>query len=218
MANAPINSKLEFTICKETANLAVTAGELIAIYQTLRLEIGNPAFLSRLDRIMAQLLDCYRIPLDALQPLLELDSPDAFQREFTAVYDVYRDQFLQYASQPRRYVDEAYAQYLELSMMREATTSYPLLKRTFDRLFQFIDKWINNDSWLIMSMDTLFKMLNRLLGEVASLKASDPDEAWWMYHSFVAALRPLHDVIRQHVAVMETLRGDVAVDHPDAAA
>ncbi len=218
MSNASINSKLEFTICKEAGNIAVTAGELIAMHQALCREIANPPFVDRLERISESLLACYRIPLEGLKPLLEVASQAQFQQSFEAIHGNYRDQFLQYASQPRRFVDDAYAHYLELSMMREAATGYPPLKRNFDRLYQYMDKWINNDSWLIMSMDSLFKMVNRLLGEVASLNVSDPDEAWWMYHSLFNNLQPLTALIEQRVTTLaEMLEGRVATPSGAAA-
>ena len=218
MSSASINSKLEFTICKEVASIGVTAGELIAIHQTIVREIGSPVFLGRMEQIREHLLACYRIPLEALHPLLDLDTPERFAQQFDAVVAHYRENYLQYASRPRRFVDQAYEQYLELSMSREASTSYPLLKRTFDRFFQYIDKWINNDSWLIMSMDTLFKMMQRFLAEIVEMKAKDVDDAWWIYQGMLTNLRPFIAIVSDHCDMLAQLELAAGLKEGGAAA
>ena len=218
MSAATINARLEFTISKEASSIAVTAGEVIAIYQTLCRDIESPAFVDRMNRILAQLEACYRIPVDALQALVSVTTLEQFKQQFETLHTEYSANYLNYASMPRRYVDAAYEQYLELSMGKEAATTYPVLRRAFDRFFQYIDKWINNDSWLIMSMDTLFKMTHRLLGEVATLKARDLDDAWWMYQSAMANLEPFLVLVHNRCEVMASACGGAGASQAGAAA
>jgi hypothetical protein len=97
--------------------------------------------------------------------------------------------------------------------MREAKTSFPLLKRTFGRLAELTDKWIANDYWLAMSIDTLYKMLPRLLTEIAELKQKNPGDAWLVYRAAVSDFDIHLALIRQQNA-----RFREAVRQPEATA
>ncbi|MGR8999990.1 MAG: hypothetical protein ACU88J_13220, partial [Gammaproteobacteria bacterium] len=74
-------------------------------------------------------------------------------------------------------------------------TAYPLLKRTFARLDEFIDKWITNDAWLAMSIENHVKMLYRFLTEIAELKQKDPTDAFTIFQAAMVALHPYYALL-----------------------
>ncbi len=86
---------------------------------------------------------------------------------------------------------------------KETQTAYPLLKRTFERLDEFIDKWITNDAWLAMSIENLLKMLHRFLNEVAELKQKDPTDAFTVFRVVMVALRPYYALLENDWKALE---------------
>jgi hypothetical protein len=89
---------------------------------------------------------------------------------------------------------------MALREYKETQTAYPLIKRTFARLDEFIDKWITNDSWLAMSIENLLKMLHRFLNEVAELKQKDPSDAFTIFQAVMGALRPYYALLEKEGA------------------
>jgi hypothetical protein len=92
---------------------------------------------------------------------------------------------------------------MALRNYKETQTAYPLLKRTFTRLDEFIDKWITNDAWLAMSIENLLKMLHNFLNEVAELKQKDPTDAFTIFQAAMVALRPYFALLENDWKVLE---------------
>ena len=140
-------------------------------------------------------------------PLFEFDSEAALINSFDECHSTYSACYLKEISKPRAYADEAYEEYLLLKGQKECKTSFPLLKRTFLRLDKFVDKWITNDAWLAMSIDNLFKRLQTLLNEIATLKKKDPADAFLIYNAAFHDFHPYLGLIRQQRTLLE-IRSD----------
>ncbi len=174
---------IEFVVTKELGNIAATQTEFAAITRTINGEIGPGPFSTLFNTLMARMADTYAVVTDTLQPFMTLDSEATFNSGFDAVITSYRGTYLRQISKARTLTVDAYDDYEHLVCMREAKTGYPLLKRTFARLAELTDKWIANDYWLAMSIDTLFKMLPRLLQEIEDMKTKDPADAYLIYQA-----------------------------------
>jgi len=177
---------LEFSVNKELASISVTLTELAAVVGILRRQLPNTSFQTQLSQLVRPLFECYAVIADNLAPWRELLDEAVFQRDFEARHEAYQANFLKEASKPRIFCEQAYEQYQLLKSCKEVKTSYPLLKRNFTRLDEYLDKWIDNDTWLVMSMDLMFKMLNRLLQEIAEFKRKDAEDAYLVYASAFA--------------------------------
>jgi len=174
---------IEFVVTKELGNIAATLSEFSSVTRIINGEIGPGEFSTLFNTLMGRMAKTYDVVIDNLQPLIDLDSEDAFVAGFEGRVADYNSRYLMEISKARTLTVDAYDDYEHLVCMREAKTGYPLLKRTFTRLAELTDKWIANDYWLAMSIDTLYKMLPRLLNEIAALKRKDPAAAWLIYHA-----------------------------------
>lgn len=200
---------IEFVVTKELGNIAATQTEFAAITRTVNGEIGPGPFSILFNTLMGRMADAYAVVIDTLQPLIEIDSEAAFTSGFDEVVAAYRESYLLQISKARTLTVDAYDDYEHLVCMREAKTGYPLLKRTFTRLAELTDKWIANDYWLAMSIDTLFKMLPRLLQEIEDLKQKDPADAYLIYSSAFDDFQYHLDLIRQQNARFRRVIRDV---------
>ncbi|MFC3607438.1 hypothetical protein [Stutzerimonas tarimensis] len=172
---------VEASILKELGNLGMTVTELSAIRQLVKTHIHNPAFLTPFDTLVDELGKCYDVLLGVFEPLVALDTEAAFLDAFDSRHEAFRASYLTQASKPRPCAENAFEAYLILKTLKESRTGYPILRRTFARLDELVDKWVTNDAWLVMHLDGALKMLNRLLIEVAELKQRDPEDAWLVF-------------------------------------
>lgn len=193
---------VDFTITKELANVGVTVTELTSITAIIQSEIKGREFNELFDRVVNELAQTYDVVVDNLVPLLAIATLDEFAQQFDQHYADFKDRYLMEISKPRSYCDEAYETYLVLKTLRETKTQFPLLKRTFDRFDEFIEKWVTNDEWLPMSVDTLFKMIYRLLTEISDTKTKDIEDAYLLYQSAREDFTPHLQLI---IAKQETL-------------
>lgn len=198
---------IELTIAKEFANIGLTATEWSALADTINGHIRNRDFTVPFNRMIAELARCYDLVDEVMTPFEAMDSEALFIENFSSCHDRYKGSFLHLAGRPRKYSDDAYETYLVLHMMKECRTSYPLLRRTFDRLDQFVDKWVTNDAWLAMNIDTLLKMFNRFLLEVAEFQRKDAEDAFLLYDSAFTQFRVFMTLIRQLRAKLPSLEG-----------
>ena len=193
---------LEFTIDKELANISVTLTELASVTAIINQQISNRDFLGQFNQMVATLNQCYQVIIISIQPWMELDSEALFCSQFDARHEAYKTSFLKEASRPRLFVEQAYDQNLALNTFKELKTNYPLLKRTFMRFDEYFDKWIDNDTWLVMSMDTVFKMLNRLLQEIGEFKRKDSEDAYQLYQYAFGDIRIYLQIIQEKSAFL----------------
>ncbi|HEX4939301.1 MAG TPA: hypothetical protein VFX11_11545 [Candidatus Kapabacteria bacterium] len=189
---------IEFTITKELASISVTATELAAISTLVRGQIGSRDFRGQFDPLLASIAGAYDVVIQLLQPFAALRDAADFNRDFTACHTHYKAVYLKEASRPRLFTEQAFQQYQILKTCRELQTGFPLLKRTFTRLDELIDKWIDNDCWLVMNMDTVFKLLHRLLNEFETMRIKDPDEAWLLYRQAFDGFDPYLAILARH--------------------
>jgi hypothetical protein len=181
---------VELNIVRELATVCVTASELAAIENLIKSELKKPAFVEQLNKMAGAIGECYEVTLTNIQPWLEMTNETEFCENFDTAHANYKATYLGMSNQPRVASERAYIAYMTLREYKETQTAYPLIKRTFVRLDEFIDKWITNDAWLAMSIENLLKMLHRFLNEVAELKQKDPDDAFIIFQAMTAALRP----------------------------
>ncbi len=202
----------EFKLLKSMATIAATASELAAVNTLITGEIGSADFLEEYDSLLADILNTYHGFENILRPLTAIRSAEDFEEHFSARFQFYGDNYQSALSEPRINAEFTFEKYLQFRKRREVKTSYPLLKNAFSRLHEYIDKWIDNDIWLAMTIDSLLKTLFRLLGEVNAVCARDPEEAFAVYNAFVAGLSSYLDLIHQALEQIEATR--LPVDQP----
>lgn len=188
---------LELDIGKQLASINVTLSELISITNTVNTELQNTPFGIQFNEMIEQIAQSFDVVTDNLLPLCEMASEEEFSSSYDNRHSTYKDTYLMEISKPRNYGEQAYEQYLELKTSREMKTGYPLLKRSFERFDFLIDKWINNDAWLAMSIDNLFKRLQQLLNEIGTLNTKDPADAFTIYQSAFAGFKLYIDLLKQ---------------------
>jgi hypothetical protein len=147
--------------------------------------------------------ECYGITVANLQPWLEMTNETEFCEKFDSAYADYKATYLSITNRPRVASEQAYIEYMALREYKETQTAYPLLKRTFERLDEFIDKWVTNDAWLAMTIENLLKMLYRFLTEVAELKQKDPTDGFTIYQALMVAFRPYYALLEIDWKVLE---------------
>ena len=186
---------VEFNIMRELATVCVTASELAAIEHLVKSELKKPDFVEQFDKMTGAIGECYSVVVANVQPWLDITDESTFCEKFDSVHADYKATYLSITNRPRVASEQAYNEYILLREFKETQTAYPLLKRTFVRLDEFIDKWITNDAWLAMSIENLLKILHRFLNEVADLKQKDPSDAFIIFQAAMVALRPYYALL-----------------------
>ena len=194
---------VELNIVRNMATVCVTVSELAAIENLIKGELKNPAFVEQFDKMAGAIGECYGVIADKVQPWLEITNETEFCEKFDSAHADYKATYLSITNQPRVASEQAYIEYMALRNYKETQTAYPLLKRTFARLDEFIDKWITNDAWLAMSIENLLKMLHRFLNEVAEFKQKDPNDAFTIFQAGMVALRPYYALLENDWKVLE---------------
>jgi hypothetical protein len=194
---------VELNIVRNLATVCVTVSELAAIENLIKGELKNPAFVEQFDKMTGAIGECYGVIAAKVQPWLEITNETEFCEKFDSVHAGYKATYLSITNQPRVASEQAYIEYMALRNYKETQTAYPLLKRTFSRLDEFIDKWITNDAWLAMSIENLLKMLHRFLNEVAELKQKDLTDAFTIFQAAMVALRPYYALLENDWKVLE---------------
>ena len=187
----------ERIIIEELAMVSMTLTELLSIGRIVSTEIKDPSFTTQFRLMVDTLAQSYDVVSENLLAFSQLDSEERFGNEFDALHENYTASYLKEISKPRSYAEAAYEAHLELKRMKQSKTSFPLLKRTFLRLDELIDKWADNDVWLAMSIDNMFKRLNHLFNEVAELKKKDVSDAYMIFHSAMICFKDYIDLIVQ---------------------
>jgi len=191
---------IELDITRELATSSATLMELAGVANTVNALLSDSDFTRRFNKIVDDIGNSYDTVTENLLPLAEFTSEEAFINGFDARHAAYSACYLTEISRPRCSGEDAYEEYLVLQTYREFKTSYPLLKRSFERFRQFIDKWVDNDAWLAMSVDNLLKRLHSLLNEIATLKKKDPSDAYVIY-------RAAFDGFSPYLRIMQDGRG-----------
>jgi hypothetical protein len=181
---------IELDITRELATISATLMELAAVANMVNTEMGDSDFTRRFNKIIDDIGNSYDTVTANLLPLAEFTSEEAFNNGFDARHAAYSACYLTEISRPRSSWEDAYEEYQVLQNAKEFKTSFPLLKRSFERFKQFIDKWVDNDAWLAMSVDNLFKRLQALLNEIATLKHKDPSDAYVIYRAAFDGFSP----------------------------
>jgi len=194
---------VELNIVRELATVSVTASELAAIENLIKGELNKPAFIEQFDKMAGAIGECYGVTAAKIQPWLEITDETEFCEKFDSAHTDFKATYLSITNQPRVASEQAYIEYMVLREYQETKTAYPLLKRTFERLDEFIDKWITNDAWLAMSIENLLKMLHRFLNEVAELKQKDPTDAFTVFRVVMVALRPYYALLENDWKALE---------------
>lgn len=198
---------IELDLLRELGTISVTLSELSAVTRLINGELKNSDFGQRYNHMVAEICVGYDAVTDNLLPLCEFESQAEFEKHFDDRHAAYKACYLNEISKPRNHGEAAYLEYLELQTLPQMKTGYPLLKRAFTRLDQFIDKWINNDAWLAMCVDNLFKRLQQLLNDIAGLKQKDAEDAFLIYQSALGAFKT-HLLLIQQLNV--SLKQEVA--------
>jgi hypothetical protein len=194
---------IELDSLQELASINVALTELTSLTRIINGEIRSGEFHDRFNKIVEDIARCFDVVTDNLQALSEIDSETALGDKFDQFHSDYTACYLKEISKPRIYSDDAYEGYVLLRLQKEIKTGFPLLKRTFERLDKFIDKWVTNDAWLAMAVDNLFKRLQALFNEIATLKKKDPEEAYLIYASAWHDFKPYLDLIKQQLAELQ---------------
>jgi hypothetical protein len=191
-----------FKINEELAAIAVTSTELLSITRALTNLVNNADFIRCFNGIVAEINKSYAVVADSFSPFYELDSEEAFTHLFDAKHEAFKGSYLMDVSKPRRYCDNVYDAYIQLQQTKEAKSGFPMLKRNFERLDAFYDKWITNDNLLGMSIDGVVKLQNRQLNEIAEIKKKDAEyayivlsSAWEDFRDYLTLIQTKSDTV-----------------------
>lgn len=171
-----------FRINEELSSITVTATELLSICKSFSSTVKNEEFTELFNSIVSEVNQCYGVVTGSFAPFFELDCEQSFIEEFDQRHQTFRDNYLLDVSKPRKYCDNVYDSYIQLQHTKEAKSSYPALKRNFQRLDKLYDKWISNDNFLGLSIDAVLKQKNLLLTQIAELKKKDAEESWQVFY------------------------------------
>jgi len=188
---------IELDIVRELGTINATLSELSSIARTVNSQIRNGDFSTRFNKVVEDIGKSYDVVIANLVPLSGLETEGAFVDHFDDRHAAYTACYLKEIHKPRAYAEDAYEEHLLLKTMKESKTNFPLLKRSYERLDQLVDKWVTNDAWLAMSIDNLFKRLQTLLNEIATLKQKDPEDAFLIYASAFTTFSPYLELIAQ---------------------
>ena len=193
---------IEFNLLKDMAAITNTAVELVAVNRIIKSHIGARAFNADYDSMLGNISHCYQVVIENLEPLLaiETDTDEGFAAAFQPVYQRYIDSYLLEISRPRVDAEYVYEKNLQFRKLKEVGTSFPILKHAFTRLHEIVDKWLDNDIWLAMTIDSLFKLIARLLNEISELTSKDPEHAFWVFQSGIKPLSMYLSVLKAQVA------------------
>lgn len=190
---------VEFNLLKDMGTINSTALELVAVNRLIKSHIGNAAFLAEYDSMVSDINACYQVVIDNLEPFVELQTQADFEAKFEALYRHYIDSYLTEISRPRVHAEFVYEKNLQFRKLKEVKTGFPILKRSFARLHEIVDKWLDNDIWLAMTIDSLFKLLARLLNEINETAAKDTEDAFLVYQGGVLVLADYLAILKQQV-------------------
>lgn len=182
---------LELKIYKELGSINAAAMQWHNIAATVNKTMGGGEFKDNFNRMYSALIGLFRVVESDIGAVYQIQSIESFNEQFLTLKKDYSASFLKSASQPRQFTEAAHEEYITLSTLKEINTGYPLLKRCFSDLYQYMDKWVTNDSWLVMCADTVFKTTNRWLIDMESFFKQDPDEAWLIYECHCKHMRTL---------------------------
>jgi len=197
---------IEFQVIKDIGTISATLSEVAAVNKVICEEISSENFHKEYESLLFDILQSYRLVVDTLQPLLSIKTAEVFNEHFSKVFADYGERYQATHSETRVNAEFTFEKNLQFRKRKEVKTSYPSLKKSFSRLHDFIDKWIDNDIWLCMTIDTLLKMLFRHLTEVSELYKKDEEMAFGLYCSCVHNLIPFMQIIEQDLNNIDTTR------------
>ena len=199
---------IELDILRELGTINATLSELSSIATTVNGQIRSGEFNTRFNKIVEDIGKSYDVVSANFRPLSGLQSEVDLVDQFDDRHAAYTACYLKEIHKPRAYAEDAYLEHLLLKTMKESKTNFPLLKRSYERLDQLVDKWVTNDAWLAMSIDNLFKRLQTLLNEIATLKQKDPEDAFLIYNTAFTSFSPYLELIIQKRNLMGSQIGE----------
>lgn len=186
---------IELNCLKDISAISITATELCALDSIILENISNPDFLNQYNDLLYDIINSYQVVLDNLMPFMSISTQQQFEMDFQQSYQSYIGCYLKEISRPRVNAECTYEKYLQFKKLKEVNTGFPLLKRSFLRLHDFIDKWLDNDIWLAMYIDSLFKMVARLLNEINDIGRHDSEDAFIVFQSSLLQFIPYVQII-----------------------
>lgn len=167
-----------FKINEELASIAVTSTELLATSRSVVEYLKAKDFIDSFANIILEINRSYPVVINAFQPFNQLLTIDSFEQTFDDLHKNFKDSYLLDISKPRKFCDNVYDDYIAMQQMKEAKTGFPPVKSNFIRLNELYDKWINNDAYLAMSIDSAIKLENILLSDITNEKNIDLEDAY----------------------------------------
>jgi hypothetical protein len=186
----------EMILLKDLAVITATRQEWLDIAASIRRYIATPDFSAGFDAVVETLLRCYSFTDTLLQPFVAIADAGRFAEQFDVLNGEYQQSYLNSLSEARHAADACFEHYLLLSQGKECKTGYPPLKHSFARLDYMVDKYVTNDAWLVMHIDSVIRRLSRFLNEVAELKKVDSDDALALYAGLINSVRVYQVLLR----------------------
>ncbi len=207
----------EFMALKEMGTISATATELAAVNALICEETGPGDFQAQYQDLLSDVLNTYRLILSSLTPLTAMTDRAAFKEGLALMVAEFSTSLPVTTNEARNNAEFTYEKNLQFRKRAEVKTSYPILKNAFSRLHDYIDKWIDNDIWLVMSLDNLLKRLLRHLEDVQAMQGKDNEMAYAMYLSCAGQLAPYVSLIQTSLARIEADLPAMSAGSTDAA-
>lgn len=186
----------EMSLLKELAVLSVVRQEWRDVAAVVLGQIRKDTFVGLYQSMDSEVEKLFAFMAETLSPFVAIQSEADFVERFDALQLDYQETFLEQAGKPRYFADEAFEYFIPIQQSKEFNTGYPLLKQAFDRLDFLVDKYVANDSWILMSIDTVMKRLSRWLLELVEIKKADSEDAWRLYSGIMSSATPYVDILK----------------------
>lgn len=192
--------ELEPTIFKEVTNIRGSIEQLSSLVEVIEAEAPAGDFHTQFRDLLTDIIASYRVVTDNLSPLCSMPTAEAFERSFAGRFECYAEHCGAEISKPRENAEETFNKYLQFRKLAVVRTKYPVLQRAFAEFHAYVDKWVDNDVWLAMSIDVSFKLLLKWMSRIKETKARDAAAAFADFSAFISTLSP------HVVAIEENLR------------
>jgi hypothetical protein len=183
-------------LLKDLSAITATRREWLDIAASIRRCISAPDFCAGFAAVVETLLPCYTFIDAMLQPFVDIADASRFAQEFDERNQAYQQTYLNSLSEARHAADACFEHYLLLAQDKTCKTGYPPLQHSFARLDYMVDKYVTNDAWLVMHIDSVIRRLSRFLNEVAELKKVDSDDALALYQGLMNSIRAYQSLLR----------------------
>lgn len=185
----------ELNAIKDLSTICATGSEVANVVFQLRQTARSASFRQELNDLVIDIADSYGVVFDNFSALSGFNTEQEFAECFAGLAAEYESRYLLEISKPRAFSELTFQKNLQFWKLKESKTRHPLLMGLFARLKAYIDKWIDNDLWLAMTIDSFFKSSFQIIKTTESLLEKDSELGYMYYCSSLRCYKPFLTII-----------------------